>query len=330
MTDYILLERIKVENANCIAGFTYGFPAITAFLGFEHALSRQFNEKFAISFSGCAVFCHDYQLGTYKDFYTRFIQSRNPPSMLKGKSSDAKSPAPIIEEGKMDMTVSILLRCGQPLSLNDDNKNTYIKSLKNWVYQSRLAGGSIKAIKSIRIVGDNPQALKGIKSLLLPSFVLLDATDLLEGYYQQNQEKADKKSVLDSWTDFFAFKESAEKTTNEHGETTVQWQCYTPSNKKGWIVPLMIGYKAISPLYEPNQVENLRDTRYPFRFVEAVHGLGEWRSLHRITSIDELIWQYHIEDEWYLCRQAKANQRDLQSSQNQTDDIDDFFGDIQF
>lgn len=57
---------------------------------------------------------------------------------------------------------------------------------------------------------------------------------------------------------------------------------------------LMIGYKAISPLYDPNTVENLRDTRYPFRFVEAVHGIGEWRSLHRIADISDVIWQYQL------------------------------------
>jgi CRISPR-associated protein Csy2 len=36
MNQYILIERIKVQNANAIAGFTWGFPAITHFLGFVH------------------------------------------------------------------------------------------------------------------------------------------------------------------------------------------------------------------------------------------------------------------------------------------------------
>ena len=41
MNQYILLNRIKVQNANAIAGFTWGFPAITHFLGFSHNLSRK-------------------------------------------------------------------------------------------------------------------------------------------------------------------------------------------------------------------------------------------------------------------------------------------------
>jgi CRISPR-associated protein Csy2 len=40
MSSLILLRRVRVENANAIAGLTYGFPAITHFLGFSHALSR--------------------------------------------------------------------------------------------------------------------------------------------------------------------------------------------------------------------------------------------------------------------------------------------------
>ena len=41
MSSLILLRRIKIENANTIAGLTYGFPAITHFMGFSHALSRK-------------------------------------------------------------------------------------------------------------------------------------------------------------------------------------------------------------------------------------------------------------------------------------------------
>ena len=39
---YLLLKRIHIENANAISSpITYGFPAITGFLGAVHALSRR-------------------------------------------------------------------------------------------------------------------------------------------------------------------------------------------------------------------------------------------------------------------------------------------------
>lgn len=300
MSSYILLNRLTVENANALVGMTYGFPAVTAFLGFTHALSRQFKQKFGIELTGCAIFCHDYTLNAYHDYYVKFIQNRCPPSTLKGKSSDAKSPAPIIEEAKMDMTVSLLLKCDLPLSSNQDNIEAYQQSLKQWVYQSRLAGGSVHHLSDIKIIhnGDENKGLMQLKKAVLPSFVLLDASHYLKEHEQYCLDKQIDKNAFDRWTDFFAFKHQANLTDDE-----VVWERVIPPNKKGWIVPLMLGFKGISKLYSPDEVENLRDTRYPFRFVEAVHGLGEWRSVHRIGDLDGLIWRYECRDEWYLCSQ---------------------------
>ncbi len=48
MKAFIRLGYVKIENANAIAGLTYGFPAITSFLGFTHTLSRQLREKSSV------------------------------------------------------------------------------------------------------------------------------------------------------------------------------------------------------------------------------------------------------------------------------------------
>ena len=41
MSQYLVLSKINIQNANSIAGLTWGFPAITNFLGFTHALNRK-------------------------------------------------------------------------------------------------------------------------------------------------------------------------------------------------------------------------------------------------------------------------------------------------
>ena len=334
MANYILLERLQVENANAIAGFTYGFPAVTAFLGFEHALSRKLKNLIDIELNGCAIFCHDYVVNHYvanhyQNAYTKFIQNRHPPSTLKGRSKDAKKPAPIIEEGKMDMTVSVLLRCQGTLSSNSERVASYHQTIKNLVYQSRLAGGSIKKLTNIHLLSDSDKLLNHLKHILLPSFVLIDATRLLQEHFDNIQiEHAQNtnQSLLDIWTDFFAFKEIAIK---QEQTEEISWQRHVPSNKQGWIVPLMIGYKGISPLYEPEQVENLR--------------LGEWQSVHRIHSLDSLFWQYQVENEWYLCQQNSTNQSQIHSlkdnpskgnpsknnpSEDKSHSLDDLFDDL--
>ncbi|HEO1818373.1 type I-F CRISPR-associated protein Csy2 [Acinetobacter baumannii] len=310
MTSYILLEKIKVEDANCIAGITYGFPAITNFLGFTHALSRKFSEEFGVELIGCAIFSHDYVLRTNEQYDVRFIQSKRPPVMLQGQKyrAEASNTPPIIEEGKMDLTVSLLLQSQEPLSSVETVKQAYKRLLTKCIYQARLAGGSIQDIKNISFWGDGLD-LKKLKRKLLPSFVLIDAQQELKKHFEENQKLELNKEVFDLWTDFFAYKASAKQ--KEDG--SVEWIRHEKPNPRGWYVPLMIGYKGISPLYEGYEIENNRDPNYPFRFVESVHGIGEWRSSHRIDDIDSLIWKYHIEDEWYLCRQ---NTLDMQYLEN--------------
>ena len=64
MSQYIVIKRIKVQNANTIAGFTWGFPAITNFLGFVQNLSRKLadiTDYQDITLNGCAVFAHEHQ-----------------------------------------------------------------------------------------------------------------------------------------------------------------------------------------------------------------------------------------------------------------------------
>ncbi|WP_205620248.1 type I-F CRISPR-associated protein Csy2 [Salinivibrio socompensis] len=58
MAQYLLLKHIEVQNANAIAGLTYGFPAITHFLGFAHALSRQLPDALGLRLGGVTVVSH--------------------------------------------------------------------------------------------------------------------------------------------------------------------------------------------------------------------------------------------------------------------------------
>ena len=112
MKQYILINRIKVQGANAIAGFTWGFPAITHFLGFSHNLSRKLasTENFNdMNLKGCAVIAHKHHVHTYGSSYSvEFTQSRNPPYL---HSHDKVATPPVIEEGKMNMTVSLLIEC---------------------------------------------------------------------------------------------------------------------------------------------------------------------------------------------------------------------------
>ncbi len=146
MSQYIVLSKIKIQNANSIAGFTWGFPAITQFLGFTHALSRkissQYNGEYDTEFSGCMVVANQvdnkvYQPRAYGDF--EFLQSRNPPVLEKNKNY-SPSP-PIIEEGKLNTTVSLVIELSQSLDLTTDEVKKLEQKINSLCHVMRIAGG---------------------------------------------------------------------------------------------------------------------------------------------------------------------------------------------
>jgi CRISPR-associated protein Csy2 len=321
---YIVFERISVQDANCVAGFTYGFPSITHFLGFGHALSRKLFVSQQLTLQDCAVICHQHQIHAYQpkgygDYV--FAQSKNPPTTR----AKAKETPPIIEEGKMDMTVSLIMACPN-LRVNQVQAKVLEQTIMNLAHQRRLAGGAIQNIAAIHILTEDEQKLLRIlKRLLLPGFVLMDRSDLLASHYQALKQQQSDAELVDAWLDFSALKYHGKPKLKE-GEleptdkTEAEW-VRMDKPAKGWLVPITNGYKAISNVYAAGEVVNARDATTPVCFVEASHSIGEWRSLHRIQQIADMLWHYHHEQDWYLCRQGEQTQPE--SATNELENVAD-------
>jgi len=330
MSQYLILSHIDVQNANSIAGLTWGFPAITHFLGFTHALSRKisakYNGEYDTELVGCAVISNRfhnkvYQPKAYADF--EFLQSKNPPVLAKHK----KASPPIIEEGKMNLTVSLVIELSKQLSLTSDELKDFERNVVELCNSMRLAGGIILKIKHTKLLSGSTEKQKKnmlmrIKRMTMPGFVLLDKSEYLEEYYQalQAEFKASNNpnlpQLFDAWLDFSALKykahpQLAKDQTEPDENTPAEWK-YVPKPKTGYLVPLMTGYKAISELYEPEDVLN---TRYNSNdkstintcFVEAVHSVGEWKGMHGIKQLNNIIWRYQHDGQWYLCRQERSD-----------------------
>lgn len=344
MSQYLVLSHIDIQNANSIAGLTWGFPAITHFLGFTHALNRKLSShhegEYESALTGCAVISHTfenkvYQPKQYADF--EFLQSKNPPVLAKHKSA---SP-PIIEEGKMNLTVSLVIELNKSLVLTTEEIDDLQKKIISLCCRMRLAGGTILNIKQANLLSASTQEqhitmLRKIKRLTMPGFVLLDRSDYLKNHYQElldhhkaNESVADEPQLLDAWLDFTALKFKAvpqlsEDQSEPDENTPVDWE-YIAKPNPGYLVPLMTGYKAISELYDAGTVLNTRDEITPSRFVEAIHSIGEWKGMHSLNNVDEIIWRYVHDGQWYLCKQScssiineAGNMQALETEQNQT------------
>lgn len=320
MSQYLVLSHIQIQNANSIAGLTWGFPAITQFLGFTHALNRkisnQYDGEYNVELIGCGVVSHTiqnkvYQPKQYADF--EFIQSKNPPVLAKHKNA---SP-PIIEEGKMNLTVSLVIELDK--SLTTDKVIAFEQKIEALCYQMRIAGGMLLSINNVKLLSASTEnqhtdMLRKIKRLTMPGFVLFDRNEYLQQHFQtllarhtEGGSNNAKPQLIDAWLDFSAlkFKAIPELTKDQKqpdDNTDAKWE-YVSKPNTGYLVPLMTGYKAISELYAPQKVKNTRDETTPSRFVEAIHSVGEWKSMHNTQNIIDIIWRYKPDGEWYLCKQ---------------------------
>jgi CRISPR-associated protein Csy2 len=303
MSSLILLRRIKVENANAIAGLTYGFPAITHFLGFSHALSRRLTETQGLSIDGFAVVSHEYQIHAHtsgRDY--QFALTRNP------LTRDAKT-ASFNEEGRMHLTVSLLLECHGEIPNGEYGQRDLTAFLSRVCPTLRLAGGVIVDIQGISVMPmpASDSEMCRLQWQLMPGFALRDRSGWLGEHHQTLLENDPEATLLDAWLDFAALKMQAEMP--EEAEmcegAPARWQ-YVPKPNPGYLVPLLTGYQRISELYAPGVVVQARDTQTPFAFTEAVYGVGEWCGLHRIQSLEEIFWRYCTTETGYYCQGAGA------------------------
>ncbi len=291
MSQYLLLKRMTVQNANAVAGLTYGFPAITNFLGFSHALSRKLPKELGISLGGVMVISHETEVHArqpkgWGDYV--FALTRNP------LTKDGKT-APINEEGRMSMQVSLLIEINDLRTGDVQSTETFMNAAKQILPRMRLAGGQIVDIEKVdvSIPGEEGKMMRR----LMPGSVLLDRHDYLVEHFEKNNDSF--TDLFDAWCDFSKIKYQAIAKEDEPGKA--DWQ-YIPKPNSGYLVPIMAGYRAISDLYEPGKVDQVRDPSVPVSFVEAAYSIGEWISLHRIAKPEDAMWRYKHKSPWYLAK----------------------------
>lgn len=310
MKHYLLLKKIDVQNTNAIAGLTYGFPAVTNFLGFAHALSRQLSQTLSVSLDGVAVVSHKNNVHVRrpsgKGDYV-FALTRNPLT-LKGKT------APINEEGRMWMQISLLIEVDGIVGGDKQTEQNLLSNISRLAPAMRLAGGQITNIESIQLLTSEKEQQHALRRLM-PGFVLVDRCDYLAEHFQHLQQQNESSTLMDAWCDFATLKFSAipqegeDATENGESKRKANWE-YQPKPNSGYLVPISTGYCAISECYAPGQVANVRDTSIPATFAEVAYSVGEWLSVHRLVNIQQGIWRYHHKYPWYLAK-GLAVQEDI-------------------
>ena len=177
---------------------------------------------------------------------------------------------------------------------------------------------------------------------LLPGFALVARDDLLQTHQHtlsQRQTESPEAgqsaptTALDAWLDLsrintravrvpvvpvsppspVAGEAPAPDAAEAHADSNakpvaaerIEWQ---RGARPGWLVPIPVGYAALSALHPAASVAQARDATTPLRFVESVFSIGQWISPHRLRNAAQLIW-WPTHDEatgLYRCRNACA------------------------
>lgn len=303
MSQYLLLKKLTVQNANAIAGLTYGFPAITNFLGFAHAISRKLPKEMGIKLGGVAVISHKNSVHArqpkgWGDYV--FALSRNPLTH-QGKT------APINEEGRMNMQISLLIEVSGLQAGNLSARDELLLQVEKIVPNLRLAGGQITQYERPDVV-DSEDTTYTLRRLM-PGFALIDRSEYLADHYKTLLQQDSNASLFDAWCDFaqLKFKAEAPENESEHAADSTdasalkaQWH-YLKKPKAGYLVPINSGYCAISPVYDAGKVANVRDQSTPVVFAESAYSIGEWKSVHAL-KIENAVWRYEQQNSWYLAK----------------------------
>ncbi|UJF25017.1 type I-F CRISPR-associated protein Csy2 [Suttonella sp. R2A3] len=296
---YILFKRVQIINANSISSpITYGFPAITGFLGAFHALSRKMSTNEAVnpySLGGVLLACHDCQPQVYRSSkysnYT-FNQTRNP---IK---KDGKT-ASIIEEGKCHLTMSFVVEVLGDEAPSSEEIEILIQLCKHLIQQQRIAGGSVHGLdSSLPVSFIEEEEIDTLAPLLMPAFVLMDAQDTFAEIIEEQQSENPEKTALDALLDVCTLHHITEPRF-KNGEPTGEYTWTTTSVKSGrssgsgWLVPIPIGYQGISDVFEPELMQHARNPEYPSQYVEAIYSLGRWIYPQRLTDeFENAFWRY--------------------------------------
>lgn len=297
----LVLPRLRVQNANAISSpLTWGFPAMSGFVGFMHALERRLSDAQYLEFHQVGVVCHSHEIQTSPAGYNvqQFHLTRNPihKKALIHKDGSIDTPA-LVEEGRMHMDISLVFAVsGDNCALDDSAKAALARDIYDTACGMRIAGGSVfgapldpkhdapKLVSMPDDADEYEQAFRRLRRHLLPGFALVLNEQALADRQADLKARGANSDRLNAWLDFARLHRDCRIDAEND---THRWEI---RSSPGWHVPIPVGYGALGDLHEPGEVANTRDETTPFRFVESLYSIGQWVSPHRLNRPEALLW----------------------------------------
>ena len=307
-THLLVLPHLKVHNANAISSpLTHGFPSITAFLGLMWALERKTRQAgMDLEFGAVGVICHDHQEQTTEGGFVKSLRLTRNPVGKDGKT------AAIVEEGRIHLELSLVLAINAG-AWDAATQQRELQTITELLQGMRIAGGTLLPAIQARgsryrpwlanFTGDDGDQRREFRKLctrLLPGSALVARDDLIDQRLSALQTTTPDATRLNAWL-------SLSRINSHYDVTADDGKCAWQSDRtkgSGWVVPIPVGYAALSELHEAGSVPNTRDAITPFRFVESLYTMGEWIGPHRLHAPQDLLWytDSRPDEGLYRCR----------------------------
>jgi len=309
----LIFPRLRIQNANAISSpMTHGFPSMTAFLGLMWALERKLAERFPLVFDSIGVICHRHEEQVSEGGYTKTFKLTRNPIDKDG------STAAIVEEGRIHLEVTLIIgvsetEIGSVAQASRELRAEWARAIADVLAGMRVAGGSVLPSSQSRwaqpalevIPEDQVDAAKLFRRFRrqwLPGFALVCRDDLLARRHAALREQDASTSQLDAWLALSRFNWKPVRVASKDEAEAAEQIEWKHDRTEGWIVPIPIGYGALTDAYPPGTVANARDPSIPFRFVESLYSVGQWIGPHRLTDWRQLLWYAHSDAESGLYR----------------------------
>lgn len=297
----LILPHVRVQNANAISSpLTWGFPAISAFVGLMQAIERKLDGRYPLLFDSVGVICHSHEAQVTEGYQRAFHLTRNPVN-------ERGETAAIVEEGRIHLDITLVFAVsgyaegGQPDPVQGgwQQRQQLARQIAELVGGMRIAGGSVfldpqhkPALERLSQNGEKrSEQFRRLRRRWLPGFALVSRDDLLATHLQTLRAEDADADLLDAWLDLSRLNIRAEQTraASEALPAKVEWRAQRVL-PNGWIVPIPVGYGALAPVQSAGTVANARDAHTPVRFVESLYSIGQWLSPHRLRDVDDLLW----------------------------------------
>jgi len=141
----LIVPHLRVQNANAISSpLTWGFPAISAFIGLMQAVERKLEGRFALMFDSVGVVCHSHDAQVTGGYQRAFRLTRNPVN-------ERGETAAIVEEGRIHLDITLIFGVsgysedGQPDPVQGDwqQRQQIARDIADLLGSMRIAGGSV-------------------------------------------------------------------------------------------------------------------------------------------------------------------------------------------